>query len=286
MFCFDGDVAGQNAAWKAVQESFSCLKDGRQIRVMMLPQKQDPDSLIRSEKITAFELRIANSQMLSDYFIETISQNLNLLTIEGKSQLVSQARPHIEKIPAGFFREMMINRLKELSVSPTLDFLENKTMLTLENSSIASDRLAMASPKARLSVARIVIALLLQNPQLIEIIEQFELNWLDFDFPGREMLIEVIAAIEEIRPGNAAILAEYFRGKSSEKVVNTLLNWEFFILENGVEAEFSGALARLYEHAKEKRLNQLLDKDRLAGLSSNEKEQLRNLLIKNLSGGN
>ena len=284
VFCFDGDAAGQNAAWKAVQESFACLKDGRQVRVMMLPKGQDPDSLIRSEGLAVFEQHIANSQVLSDYFIESLSQDLNLTTIEGRAQLVSQAKPHIEKIPSGVFREMMINRLKELSASPTLDFLGNKSMLNLEKSSeaIQLNRAPgqLQATNSKLSPARIVIALLLQNPQLFEIIEQLESNWLDFDFPGKPVLVEVIEAIEKIKPGNAAILAEYFRGKASEKIINTLVNWDFFILENGVEEEFSGALDRLLEQINEQRLAKLLAKERQAGLNLNEKEQLRNLLIK------
>lgn len=286
VFCFDGDSAGQNAAWKGVQESFSCLKDGRQIRIMMLPQGQDPDSLIRSEGLTVFEQRISNAQVLSDYFIETISHDLNLSTIEGRARLITQAKPHIEKIPSGFFREMMVNRLKELSASPTLDFLENRSMLNLENSSgaiqqnRAPDQALTTNTKTKLSPARIVIALLLQNPHLFEIIEQLEFNWLDFYFPGQEVLLEIIGAIKKIKPGNAAILVEYFRGKDSEKIVNTLVNWDFFILENGVEEEFSGALKRLLEQINEQKLANLLAKERQTGLNLNEKEQLRNLLVK------
>ena len=44
ILCFDGDIAGQNAAWKAMDAVFSVLDDNRQVRVLMLPSPHDPDS--------------------------------------------------------------------------------------------------------------------------------------------------------------------------------------------------------------------------------------------------
>ncbi len=278
VFCFDGDSAGQKAAWRAVQEAFPCLRDGRQIKVMILPSGQDPDSLIRAEGLEIFERRVQQSQVLSAYFFEAICKHVDLSAVEGRSQLLSEAKPYIEKIPAGFFREMMIARLKELSASPVLDVFEKPAMLEEPNRTKAIGA-RRREGQVKLSPIRIVIALLLQNPGLIELVEQRDAEWQDVDFPGMTVLTEVLQAITEVKPKNAAVLVEYFRGKPSEKVVNTLINWNFFILEQGVEAEFSGALDRLFEQMKEVVLNQLLEKERSDGLTQDEKGQLRKLLV-------
>ena len=84
--------------------------------------------------------------------------------------------------------------------------------------------------------------------------------------------------IDQIKPQNSAVLAEYFRGKEDEKIVNTLINWEN-ILDEGVEAEFSGALDRLIEHANEQLLNQLLEEEKKQGLDKEKKRLLKKLLI-------
>ncbi|NOR71208.1 MAG: DNA primase [Methylomarinum sp.] len=278
VFCFDGDMAGQKAAWRAVQEAFPCLKDGRQIKVMLLPQGQDPDSLIRREGLEAFEERVQASQALSAYFFEYLCKDIDLSVVEGRSQLLSEAKPYVEKIPAGFFREMMVARLKELSVSPVMEVFENPAMLEESNHS-RTVGVKRHEGQVKLSPVRIVIALLLQNPGLIEFVEQREAEWLDVDFPGMAVLKEVIQAIETVKQKDTAVLSEYFRGKPSEKVVNTLINWDFFILEQGVEAEFSGALNRLLEQMEEVVLNQLLMKEKSEGLSQDEKSQLRKLLV-------
>ena len=47
VFCFDGDAAGTKAAWRALETSLPQLKDGKDIKFLFLPDKEDPDSYIR-----------------------------------------------------------------------------------------------------------------------------------------------------------------------------------------------------------------------------------------------
>ena len=47
IFCFDGDRAGKDAAWKALQQILPVFNDGINIRFAFMPQGEDPDSLIR-----------------------------------------------------------------------------------------------------------------------------------------------------------------------------------------------------------------------------------------------
>ncbi len=276
IFCFDGDAAGQKAAWKAVQEVFPCLKDGRQVRIMVMPEGHDPDSLIREQGLGGFEEEIGKAQAMSDYFFEYIARDIDLHTVEGQSLLMAQAKPYIEKIPAGFFREMMFGRLSRESSSGALDVLEKPAMLS------GSQKLNYKFNKgsAKGSPVRIVVAHLLQNPQLIDAFEQRSLDLSEMNFLGLDVLKEVVQAIDEIKPGNSAVLMEYFRGKPSEKVVNTLINWDFFILNKGVEAEFLGAVDLMLQQLDEERLNGLLDKEKELGLSAEERSLLGQLLVR------
>lgn len=281
VFCFDGDEAGRKAASRAVKESFPCLRDGRQIRIMLLPQDQDPDSIIRTQGHKVFEQQVEESKLLSDYYFEYMAKDLDSATVEGRSQLLSKIKPDIEKIPAGFFRELMFGQLKELSGNFALDVFKFPAKLEIAvERGLTASQINDHKSKSKLSPARIVIALLLQNPKLNEIIEQRELNWAELDFPGAELLKEILQVIEKNKPGNAAVLTESFRGTTNEKVVNTLAHWGFFILDDGVEAEFSGALDRLLEQVDENILNRLLDKERAIGLNSDEKDQLRKMFKK------
>ena len=41
LFCFDGDQAGRNAAWRALEATLSSLQDGRRARFLFLPEGED-----------------------------------------------------------------------------------------------------------------------------------------------------------------------------------------------------------------------------------------------------
>ena len=48
ILCFDGDKAGQKAAWRAADLALPHLKPGKSLRFALLPEGQDPDDLARS----------------------------------------------------------------------------------------------------------------------------------------------------------------------------------------------------------------------------------------------
>ncbi len=277
VFCFDGDAAGRKAAWRAVKESFPCLKDGRQVRVMLLPEGEDPDSLVRLVGLQAFEERLGQAQVLSDYFFDYLAAQSDLNTAEGRAILLAEARPFVEKIPAGFFREMMFSRMTELAA---LDVSRNPAKL-LESGQVSSS-VSRGSEKAKPSPVRMVVALLLQNPGLIDVIEKQSVDLSVIDRPGVDVLKELVRMIAEKRPANAAVLMEYFRGTGQEKVLNTLMHEDYFILDDGLEAEFVGALDLLVQQSDERCLEQLLEKERERGLAADEKEMLKKLLIKRI----
>jgi DNA primase len=47
--CYDGDRAGRDAAWRALETALPYMTDGRQLRFMFLPDGEDPDTLVRKE---------------------------------------------------------------------------------------------------------------------------------------------------------------------------------------------------------------------------------------------
>jgi DNA primase len=194
--------------------------------------------------------------------------------------MLTLAKPDIERIPTGFFRGMMLDRLKELSGSSALNNLKVPAMSGGADSNGqrgAGGRMNRAV-KGSTSPTRVVISLLLQNPKLIEIIEQYQLDWSRLDFPGIDLLSEIVNAIELIRPENTGVLLEFFRDKANEKIIYTMVNSEVLIQEDDIEAEFSGALKRLQPMSNEAALNKLWEKLKTQGLNSAEKEQLSQLL--------
>ncbi len=66
ILCFDGDRAGQKAAWRAADLALPRLEPGKSLRFAMLPQGQDPDDLARSGGRGAVEEVIGAARPLAD----------------------------------------------------------------------------------------------------------------------------------------------------------------------------------------------------------------------------
>ncbi len=270
VFCFDGDNAGQTAAWRLMESAFASLKDGKQIRIMSLPAQHDPDSLIRELGLPKFTEQIETATPLSQYFFNRLTNSLTLSDREGRSQLVKQAKPYLEKLPEGVFKEMMLEQLKRLSGYDNLDDVEN--MATLKN----SNQWQMLA-KARQPLPRLALALLVQNPELIEVIEQREVDWTCLKFDGVEKFTGIIQTILHEKPANTGALLEYYRGHSDEPIIKKLADLQLEIPTSNEAAEFSGAIDKLLAQSIDDYRRWLLKKLETTGLTPQEKEQLQKL---------
>ncbi|MDH3311393.1 MAG: DNA primase, partial [Gammaproteobacteria bacterium] len=115
IFCFDGDRAGREAAWRALENVLPVLREGRQISYLFLPENDDPDTLVRKEGREAFLARLRKAIPLPDYLFDSLSRQVDLGRLDGRARLVELARPLLSNMPAGILREMMLGRLAELS---------------------------------------------------------------------------------------------------------------------------------------------------------------------------
>jgi DNA primase len=66
ILCFDGDKAGQKAAFRAADVALPHLKPGKSLRFALLPEGQDPDDLARSGGRGAIEEVIGSARPLAE----------------------------------------------------------------------------------------------------------------------------------------------------------------------------------------------------------------------------
>src|SRR5512142_315661 len=100
VFCFDGDKAGQKAAWRALENALPQLVDGKRIGFLFLPEEHDPDTYIREFGTEAFERELENSLPLSGYLLRELTAEVDLHTQEGRSLLLKNAQPLLTAITA------------------------------------------------------------------------------------------------------------------------------------------------------------------------------------------
>jgi DNA primase len=130
----------------------------------------------------------------------------------------------------------------------------------------------------RLSLPSFVMALLIQNPFLIEIIEENTIDWGFVEFEGIEKFKAILQVLLTNKPANSGVLLESYRGHVDEPIVIKLASRDMLIPAEGIEAEFSDALEKLLSQAKKDSLEKLLDKEKGRGLNKSEKDLLRKLL--------
>ncbi|MBA6418477.1 DNA primase [Pseudomonas neustonica] len=115
-FCFDGDKAGKQAAWRALNSALPVLEDGRHVRFLFLPDGQDPDSMVREEGQQAFQQRVnEQAEPLTEYLFRHLSIEANPVSLEGKAHLAALALPLIDKVPGSLLRRLLRQSLAQIT---------------------------------------------------------------------------------------------------------------------------------------------------------------------------
>ena len=114
ILCFDGDNAGRRAAERAVDTALPELTDGRELRVLFLPQGDDPDSLVRRVGKEAFLALTRDAMPVSQYLLRRLQDEVDLGSAEGRARMSVLAKPQLEKLPAGTFRDLLADEIGRL----------------------------------------------------------------------------------------------------------------------------------------------------------------------------
>ena len=271
VFCFDGDAAGRRAAWKALESSLPHLREGRQVRFLMLPDGHDPDSLVRQEGAEAFRTRIMEAQPFSDYFFESLEVGLDLGSIEGRAALTAKAGPFLEKIHPGVFREMLQERLSQLTGRMEGGFQARRpgVMKSLPKAA-----------KGQPSAFRTFMALLVQYPALVDHLDTQALGLLVNGQPQGALLQVVVEFLMSHPHVTSAGLIEGLRGLPEGDLVARLAAWDTQVVEEQVEPTFLDYLRHLTgNRTRESRLKNLIDRARSGALTLEEREELRALTL-------
>jgi len=265
--CYDGDRAGREAAWRALETALPYMNDGRQLRFMFLPDGEDPDTLVRKEGKAAFEARMEQAMPLSSFLFDSLLPQVDLSSRDGKARLSTLALPLISQIPGETLRIYMRQELGN-----KLGILDDNQLEKLMPKVAASGTVPVAPPLKRTTM-RVLIALLVQNPQLATLVPSLD-GLSESKMPGLPLFIELVGRCNE-NPGlTTGQLLELYRGTNFSQTLETLAIWNHMIVDEEAEAVFQDSLASIYDSALEERLEFLIARERTQGLNSDERREL------------
>jgi DNA primase len=265
VFCFDGDDAGRQAAWRALETSIPLFNLFRSIKFLFLPEGQDPDSYIRTFAKEGFEKQLATASPLAHYFATHLDQTYGKMN---PTAWMPEAKRLLNEMDEGPGKELIFD---ELSLMSRLDPYRIRKLLIQEQ--------ALQKPLVQLDVnlspaLKLALCLMLQAPQLWEQIPKALKASNHYPEP-LNLILEQLNQNPNLSPGN---LVERFRDSSFEKTIHQAMMMEHHISESQQLATLCDSLEFLDKQADKEKIELLLQKLRNQGLSSEEKMKLHELV--------
>ncbi|ULX39219.1 DNA primase [Mannheimia haemolytica] len=272
--CYDGDRAGRDAAWRALENALPYLQDGRQLKFIFLPDGEDPDTFVRSQGKEGFEQYVAqNAKPLNDFLFDSLLADVDLSSKEGKSKLAALAVPLINRIPGEMLRVYLRNILGQ-----KLGILDPTQIEALLPTKKAAEKPLHQAVKMKRTPMRLLIALLIQNPYLVKFVPDVS-ALASLKDPGFTLLTDIVATCQQNAGISMGGLLEHYREDPQYKIVEALANWDHLELPENIERTFIDTLDFLYAKLVELRKEELIAKDRTVGLTDDEKKEYALLMF-------
>lgn len=143
VFCFDGDRAGKQAAWRALERMLPVLKAEHSPKFLYLPEGEDPDSLVDKEGGEAFAARINNeSRPVLETWLAGL-ENIAGSGADGRARMAKKADAMLSTMQDDYLRQAWRQEV------------EKKTGITLQRQSSRAPQ--QPAGTARQAAARIPV---------------------------------------------------------------------------------------------------------------------------------
>ncbi|GGC90774.1 DNA primase [Halopseudomonas salina] len=316
VFCFDGDRAGVQAAWRALNACLPVMEDGRHVRFLFLPDGQDPDSLIRSEGQDAFRARmVQQAQPLTDYLFRHLAEEANPDSLEGKAHLATLALPLIEQVPGSMLRRLLRQQLEKLTgmdldtvprqPTPTVgyetgnyDNMPDAMMGEHDDGDYYSPQAWQPAPRQRSPETRpprkrgtersgvespllTAARTLLHHPQLAGLVEGAS-QFANEESEQAQLLVALIDALQKTPTLSTVQLLARWHGTEMGEQLGQLAEkeWLLNIPSANLEQQFFDTINNLVSQQTDRRIQKLLDQSAQMPLTTEEKQELRELLTR------
>ncbi len=279
IFCFDGDKAGRKAAWRALENSLPLISDGKYMGFLFLPEGEDPDSYVRQYGKVSFEQQLKQAIPLSEFLFKELCSGINLQTSEGRAKLVSDVKPLLQQVKASALSVILLKRLVELS---EISQGELEDLLQIKRIS-SVHKMKKVSRKQPVTPYHWLILIILNNPShvikldrnlLVKCSENTE------EAAALKTLVDFLDAHPHLiesksTPSILTYLQDNPYKALLESIESETLEWGDAI---DLEAEFLGALEKLQQMQRKKRMTELHSKA-LNKLTDEEKQELQRLAM-------
>ncbi len=272
VFCFDGDEAGNKAAWRALEITVPQLREGRQALFSFMPEGDDPDSFVRRHGAEQF-LSDENTVPLSDFLLNHIKSETGTTTRENRAMFLDGIRPHLARMPGSGLRQLLLEEVAEIAQLDTDSVLK----LLQDSRPDTARRLSMTRPRQQREKTgdiSVIIAYILNKPELAMLVEEpGELTGLSV--PGIEFLTQLVTLVHTNPEITCAGILEHWRESRYEQRLNELASTPVVPEEEtfDVEHEFIARIEKLKTARARQSVDRIIRSKKPSELTEEEKEK-------------
>jgi len=271
---FDGDEAGHKASWRAVENALPLLREDTRISFIFLDPDEDPDSYIRKNGKDAFMKLAKESKSFSEFFIETIKEQDDLSSVEGRSMVARFALPLINKISNDTLKQAYIKEISNICDLDLSKLTQNTSNSVKSNISKKEEVKKNSSSVLRKSVLGIFMALI-QYPKLATM-QEFDLVKTDSKF---SFLKDVNSFYIDNPESSASIILEKIVNEDVKNIFGEALVSEIKLSKEDALSMIKDCL-ELIAQSEAGREEILKEKYNMQELTSSEKRELQQIILK------
>ncbi|CAL4041983.1 DNA primase [Buchnera aphidicola (Takecallis arundicolens)] len=265
IFCYDGDKAGKQASYRTMKMMLSYVDNTNNIKFILLPTGEDPNSIIYKEGKKKFQKRIKNAINIINFLFLKLIKNVNFNSIYEITNMLNIAIPLLHRIPSTYIKihlKKILGRKIGIFDDIQLNKIFKKKKNYIQKNTIKPNNI------------RILISLIIQNPKLNNILPYtiHELNKIHIN--GLPLFLEILYICRKYNNINTGQIIELYRNKNTFYIINKLAYWNNLINPNKINSVFINLIKRIYYIALEKKYKKLIIKDRLTNLNYEEKHIL------------
>jgi len=309
VFCFDGDSAGRRAATRSLDIALPEMRDGVTAKFLLLPEGEDPDTMVRNLGTEKFKSQIEDATPLSEFLFEELINGIDIDTGEGKAKLSKLSAPKINRIPQGVFKQLMLEELSRktgIGVDDLKTYVGNQAASYTDTKEVPSSKTQPHSSqdwasepiptgddygfspniaeekisKIRLTPIKHLTALLINHPQLAEHIDSTELleSATDSDTALFLKLLKVVKSNPDYKPSH---IFAYWHGTYSNsqetQTLQKLAAIELYHPPSGTGRDDNQEFCDAYKHVTKEAFYKLPATEKAIHLLGQEKLEERQI---------
>ena len=275
-FCFDGDRAGKDAAWKACEICLPNLTAKKEVGFLILPDNQDPDQIIASSGPQLLKKLLDDALPLSDFLIQTIKKEFAVNTINGRAMAAEKSMSLVNKIPGGIYKDLMIEKIASELKMKVSQLKNIRTQARMGNIQRKSSPLKEKDYRRRPSLIRQAIKILIHYPDLAKNIN-LEKTFHFIDDKGIKVFDEILNFIQSRESIKSATISEHFQDKNIRVQLKKMIAEPLLISEQEATNELNEIVTRLYEKNQNAEFKALVNKAKENELSQTERDRFLEL---------